>query len=72
MITDEMKYFVRRTDSRLESIEAKIDQFSEFKANLLGSAKVTAIIVSGVCGFISMLVCGILTYLITTHFLKGA
>lgn len=59
------EYFIEETLRRLESIEDKLDALHEFKAGMIVRVRLTSLIVSGVCGFISMLACGVLTYLIT-------
>lgn len=58
-------YFIKRTDERLHSIEGKIDALAHFKAKTIGETRIAAFLVSAVCGFISTLTCGVVTYFIT-------
>ena len=62
----DFNYFISRTDTRLESIESKIDALTEFRVKTISESRLVAFIVSGVCGFISLLASGILCYMITT------
>lgn len=63
-------HFINETSRRLIRIEEKLEDLTAFKMEMLGNAKTTAIIVSGVCGFISMIFSGVLTYFITTKFIS--
>ena len=62
-------YFATETNRRLIRIEQKLEDLTAFKSEMVGSAKITAIIVSSVCGFISMIASGVITYFITAKFL---
>lgn len=66
-----VEYFIARTDERLLSIENKIDSLTQFKVKMIAETRLTAFIVSGICGFLSMLSCGVITYLVTNKFLKS-
>lgn len=65
-----LDHFIANTETRLIRIEDKISDLQEFKVEMLWSSKQTALIVSGILGFFSMVASGVLTYFITTHFNK--
>lgn len=42
-------------ESRLEKIETKIDNFSEFKASMIVSTRFVSLVVSAVCGLVTLI-----------------
>lgn len=59
-------HFELETGRRLIKIEERLEDLQEFKIEMLWGSKITAMIVSAVCGFCSMIASGVITYLITT------
>lgn len=51
-----LRYFMKDTNDRLDKIEAKIDDLSTFKIQMLATARMTSLVVSAICGFITLLV----------------
>lgn len=49
---------------RLTRIEHKIDSLQEFKITSLATVRLASMVVSGVCGFVTMIVTSLLNYLI--------
>lgn len=49
---------------RLNRIEQKIDQLQEFKVTSLATVRLASLVVSGVCGFVTMIVTSIVNFLI--------
>ena len=50
---------------RLLRIEEKIDTLQEFKITSLSTVRLASMIVSGVCGFVTMIVTSVISYMIT-------
>lgn len=59
---DLFKYFVEQTNARLIGIETALSDLKAFKAEMLASSRTTAMIVSGICGFLTMIATALLTY----------
>ncbi len=64
-----IRYFIKETNERLESLDykmtsmgAKLSDLQKFKAEMIASARLTAFFVSGVCGFITLLATVFLVY----------
>lgn len=66
-----IEYFIRQTNDRLKAIEDKLDDLQTFKVEMLATSRMTALVVSAVLGFVSVVVSGVVTYFVTTHFIKG-
>lgn len=49
---------------RLGRIESKIDTLQEFKITSLATVRVASMVVSGVCGLITMIVTSVVNYFI--------
>lgn len=65
--SDEITYaYLEQLQGRLMRIEDKIDTLQEFKFSTVVAARFTAIMVSSILGFVSLVSSGVLTYLITT------
>lgn len=56
-----LKYFMEATNGRLDGIEAKLDDLTKFKIEMLATARITSLVVSAVCGFITMVVTVLVT-----------
>jgi hypothetical protein len=67
---DALTYFIQRTDSRLEAMEAKLDSLAEFRTKSIVEARLVSLIISGICGFVSLIASGVITYLITIKISK--
>lgn len=50
---------------RLKRIEEKIDQLQDFKTTTIATTKLASMLISGVAGFITMVVTSVLNYLIS-------
>lgn len=50
---------------RLLRIEEKIDTLQEFKITSLSTVRLASMIVSGICGFLTMVVTSVMSYIIT-------
>ncbi len=60
-----LKYFMTETDRRLGGIEEKLDDLTKFKAEMIATARLTSLMVSGVCGFITLVVTVFVTWAAT-------
>jgi len=49
---------------RLTRIEHKIDSLQEFKVTSLATVRLASMVVSGVCGFVTMIVTSVVNYLV--------
>ena len=49
---------------RLTRIEHKIDSLQEFKVTSLATVRLASMVVSGVCGFVTMVVTSVINYLV--------
>lgn len=52
---------------RLTRIEEKLDALQEFKVTSLATVRLASMVVSGACGFITMIVTSFVNYLINKH-----
>lgn len=50
---------------RLKRIEEKIDNLQDFKTTTIATTKLASMLISGVAGFITMVVTSVLNYLIS-------
>ena len=50
---------------RLKRIEDKIDNLQDFKTTTIATTKLASMLISGVAGFITMVVTSVLNYLIS-------
>lgn len=50
---------------RLLRIEEKIDTLQEFKITSLSTVRLASMVVSGICGFLTMVVTSVMSYIIT-------
>ncbi len=50
-----LQYFMGETNKRFDSIDEKLDDIHQFKVSLIAQSRLTALIVSGLCGFITLL-----------------
>lgn len=64
-----LKYFIRETNEKLNSIENKmstmgdkLEDLQRFKSEMMVSSRITSLIVSGICGFLTMLASLLLVY----------
>ena len=57
-----LKYYMLETNVRLSGIEVSLKDLQKFKAEMLVSARITALIVSAACGFLTLLSSIGLTY----------
>ena len=49
-----LKYFMGETNKRFDSIETKLDDLGKFKISLIAQSRLTSLIISALCGFITM------------------
>ncbi len=56
-----LQYFMQETDKKFEGlsediqgVQAKLEDLSKFKIEMIASARLTALIVSAFCGFITL------------------
>ena len=68
---DMLKPYLDQMGDRLNRIETKLDSLNEFKVSTIGMARLTSFIVSGILGFLSMVASGIVTYVVTLHYLPA-
>jgi hypothetical protein len=52
---------------RLTRIEQKLDDLQEFKVTSLATVRVASMVVSGICGLITMVVTSLVNYFINKH-----
>lgn len=52
---------------RLTRIEEKLDSLQEFKVTSLATVRLASMVVSGVCGLITMIVSSVLNYVISKN-----
>lgn len=64
-----MRMFIEQTEARLVRIEEKLENLLGFKHEMKVSSKYTAFIVSGIVGFISVVISSVLTVYLTSRFL---
>lgn len=58
-----LKYHIENTDKRLSDLQVetreirkRIDSLQEFKVSMIAGARLTSLLVSSLCGFITLLV----------------
>lgn len=49
-----VKYYMDETNRKIAKIETKLDDLTKFKLEMIASARLTALIVSGICGLITL------------------
>lgn len=49
-----LRYFIQETNERLAGIERSLLDLQKFKIEMLASARTTSLIVSTVCGFVTL------------------
>lgn len=52
---------------RLNRIENKIDQLQEFKVTSLATVRLASLVVSGLCGLVTMVVTSVVNYLLNKN-----
>lgn len=50
-----LRYFIQETNESLASIRADLSDLKKFKVEMIASARLTAFIVSAICGLITLL-----------------
>jgi hypothetical protein len=51
-----LKYYMEETNKRITSMESKLEDLTKFKIEMVASARTTSLVVSGLCGLITMIV----------------
>lgn len=66
---DLLRYFIQETNEKLSSMDdkmgemgGKLSDLQSFKAEMLATARTTALFVSGICGFITLTATVLLVY----------
>jgi hypothetical protein len=49
-----LRYFMTETNDRLERMESRLEDLTKFKLEMIASARLTSLIVSGICGAITL------------------
>jgi len=57
-------FHLEKLYERLNRIEEKIDKLPEFKVTSLATVRLASLVVSSLCGFVTMLITSIVNYLI--------
>lgn len=57
-----LRYFIQETKEKLVSIEDKLEDLQKFKIEMMSSARFTSLVVSSVCGFITLISSLLLVY----------
>jgi len=57
-------FHLEKLYERLNRIEEKIDKLQEFKVTSLATVRLASLVVSSLCGFVTMLITSIVNYLI--------
>ena len=50
-----VSYFMEETNRKLDRMEAALTDLQQFRVSLIAQSRLTALIVSAICGFISLL-----------------
>jgi len=61
------KLHLQQVYDRLVRIEEKLDALNEFKVTSLATVRLASMVVSGVCGLITMIVSSVLNYVISKN-----
>lgn len=56
------KYFMEQSNKRFDSIDDKLGDLTRFKIEMMASARLTALIVSGICGALTLCATCVATY----------
>lgn len=64
---DLFKYFVEQTNARLIGIETALSDLKAFKSEMLATSRTASLIVSGLCGLLTMIATMLLTYFTQKH-----
>jgi hypothetical protein len=65
MPLDSSEVHLQQLYERLARIEEKIDTLQEFKIKSLATVRMASLVVSGFCGFVTMVVTSLVNYLVT-------
>ena len=57
-----LKYYIQESDKRFDKIDSSLADLHSFKASMVSSARLTSLIVSGICGFLTLLASWALVY----------
>ena len=58
---------LKQVYERLTRIEHKLDALQEFKVTSLATVRLASMVVSGLCGLVTMVVTSLVNYLINKH-----
>lgn len=65
MHMDQDEKNLKDISERLGHIEAKLDDLTTFKIEMVSSSKLISLAISAVCGFLSVIASGVVTYVLT-------
>lgn len=57
-----LRYFIKETNESLAGIRSQLDDLQKFKVEMMSSARLTSLVVSGICGFITLVSSLLLVY----------
>jgi hypothetical protein len=57
-------FHLEKLYERLHRIEEKIDKLQEFKVTSLATVRLASLVVSSLCGFVTMIITSIVNYLV--------
>lgn len=67
-----LKRHIEETDRRFECMSVQLDKISDrledihtFKVEMIYTARMVSLIVSSLCGFVTLIATGVITYLLT-------
>lgn len=65
--SDMNELHLQQVYERLTRIEEKLDALQEFKVTSLATVRLASMVVSGLCGLITMIVTSFVNYIINKH-----
>lgn len=60
-------FHLEKLYERLHRIEEKIDKLQEFKVTSLATVRLASLVVSSLCGFVTMVITSLVNYLINKN-----
>jgi len=60
-------FHLEKLYERLHRIEEKIDKLQEFKVTSLATVRLASLVVSSLCGFVTMVITSVVNYLINKN-----
>lgn len=60
-------FHLEKLYNRLHRIEEKIDKLQEFKVTSLATVRLASLVVSSLCGFVTMVITSLVNYLVNKN-----